>query len=146
MEEPVAKDDTRMSLIGKKWVLVVNDEIDMRTDTRRVLDNAGYGAYFAGSCDDAVECYKTAREYGYPFAAVILDAAAVDGAAGRDTVRRLLDLDPNVKAIIAGSDRECPVIKNFREHGFQGVLAKPFTGEELVHILDGERYDVRGAA
>jgi two-component system cell cycle sensor histidine kinase/response regulator CckA len=145
MEALMAKDSTRMSPSGKQWVLVVDDET-MKSDTRRMFEDAGYGVYFAGSCDDAVECYKTAREYGYPFAAVIMDAAAVDGASGRDAVRRLLDLDPNVKAILAGGDREGPLMANFREYGFKMALTKPFTGEELAHILGNGRYGALGAA
>ena len=61
------KDEKKMSPGSKKWILVMDEDAAMRTETRRMLEKSGYSVYSAGSIEDAVECYKVARVCGYPF-------------------------------------------------------------------------------
>jgi two-component system cell cycle sensor histidine kinase/response regulator CckA len=127
----MVKDKKKILLSGKQWVLVMGEEADVTTDTCRLLENSGYRVYLTGSGDDAAECYSVAREYGYPFTAVIMDTSVAGSGSGRDAMKRLLDIDPDVRAIIVSGEREHPAVENFRAYGFRGALTKPFTGEGL---------------
>lgn len=40
------------------------------------------------------------------------------------------------EAIVSTGYSEDPVMATFREHGFSGVLAKPFKFEQLAHLLE----------
>lgn len=120
---------------SKKWILVMDEDAAMRTETRRMLEKSGYSVYSAGSIEDAVECYKVARVCGYPFAAVLLDSCVINAAGGGDAVKRLRNIDPDASVIVAGGDGELPATAHFKGGGFQGVLSKPFTSEELERTL-----------
>jgi DNA-binding NarL/FixJ family response regulator len=50
---------------------------------------------------------------------------------GEATIRELLKLDPGVKAIISSGYIDDPVMANYSEYGFSGMVAKPYTLEEL---------------
>ncbi len=114
----------------------MHDESGGKADTRLMLEESGYRVYLVGSCDDAAECYSVAQDSGYPFSAVILDASVRDGTDERDAIKRLLDIDPDVKAIVVGDGKD-PIVTNFKEYGFRGALAKPYSREELARTLSG---------
>lgn len=120
---------------GKQWVLVMEDEAAKRSETRRMLENSGYGVYLAGCSDDAATCYTVARECGYPFAAVIMNASSTGCTSGRAAIKKLFDVDPDVRMIAVGDDGMGTIAENLREHGFREVLTRPFTGEDLERVL-----------
>jgi DNA-binding NtrC family response regulator len=135
------KDEKKMSSGGKKWILVMDENAAARTETRRMLEKSGYSVYSAGSIEDAVECYKVARVCGYPFAAVIMDSCVINATGGGDAVKRLRDIDPDASVIVAGGEGERPATEHFKEGGFQGMLNKPFTSEELERTMHRVLYD-----
>ena len=105
------------------------------SSARRTLEQAGYRVYLAGSGEEAVECYKTARDCGYPFDAVVIPVSCVETAGGNDVIKRLYALDPDVRVITVGGDQNRRVAENSIALGFKVALAKPFTGEELDRLL-----------
>ena len=66
---------------------------------------------------------------------VILDLTNKFGMGGVETIKRLLEMDPDVRAIVVTGYSNNPIISNFREHGFRGALPKPFTLDELNTAL-----------
>lgn len=50
---------------------------------------------------------------------------------GEKTIELLLDIDPNVKAIVSSGYSDNPVMANYQEYGFCGVITKPYLIEEL---------------
>ncbi len=131
---------------GKKWILVMDEDAYMRTEIRRMLEKSGYSVYSAGSIEDAIGCYKVARVCGYPFAAVIMDSCVINAAGGSDAVKRLRSIDPDASVIVSGREGEHPAAEYFKEGGFQGVLTKPFTSEELERTLHTALYNGMGNA
>lgn len=123
-----------------KSVLVMDDEPVLRSVFRLMVEACGYKAQVAKDGYEAVEFYRKARECGFPFDAVILDLNNVNGKGGRETIRELRGIDPDVKAIVMSGNVDNPVLTNFREFGFRCALAKPFMLEELKlaiqHVTD----------
>lgn len=62
---------------------------------------------------------------------MILDLTTVNGLGGIETIRRLREIDPGVRAIVCSGYSNDPVMANFREYGFSGVLPKPFSLQDL---------------
>jgi DNA-binding NarL/FixJ family response regulator len=62
---------------------------------------------------------------------VILDLTIAGGMGGIETVRELLKIDPAVKAIVSSGYTEKSVMAEYSEYGFSGMVAKPYTLEEL---------------
>ena len=54
------------------------------------------------------------------------------GMNGEETIRALRDLDPKVRAIVASGYLQNPVLTNYRDHGFCGMVTKPYSISELL--------------
>ena len=61
---------------------------------------------------------------------------------GYEAVQKLRQMDPAVRAIVSSGYSNDPLMTNFREHGFSGVIAKPYQMAELGKVLQ----EVIGAA
>jgi two-component system cell cycle sensor histidine kinase/response regulator CckA len=116
---------------GRGPVLVMDDEKMIREVTQALLEELGYTVECAENGSETVELYLKRREQGVPFAAVILDLTVPGEVGGRETIKNLLEIDPEVKAIACSGYTSGPALANYREYGFSGVLCKPFRLEEL---------------
>ena len=47
----------------------------------------------------------------------------------------LLELDPDVTAVVSSGYGTDPVMSEWIEHGFSGVLAKPYKLDEVSRVL-----------
>jgi len=65
---------------------------------------------------------------------VILDLTIPGGMGGQETVRQLINIDTDIKALFR-SYANNPVMADFEQHGFKGVIAKPYTIEKLGVVL-----------
>jgi signal transduction histidine kinase/CheY-like chemotaxis protein len=116
-------------------VLVMDDEEMVRDVSNALLTHIGYEAEVAVDGVEAIEMYRKAMESEKPFDMVILDLTNKFGMGGAETIVRLLEIDPDVKAIVATGYSNDPIISKFREHGFRGALSKPFTLDQLRTAL-----------
>jgi len=57
------------------------------------------------------------------------------GLGGAETIERLLEIDPDVRAIVTTGYSSDPIINKFRDHGFRFALPKPFTLGQLKTAL-----------
>lgn len=121
---------------GKK-ILIIDDEEMLRNVTRSMLDSLGYEVETACNGEEAFALYTTAKEAGRPFGAVIMDLTIKGGMGGRETIKRLRELDPDIKAIVASGSANDPVMANFRKHGFLAALHKPYQLQDLKKSLEG---------
>jgi PAS domain S-box-containing protein len=122
--------------IGKRRVLVMDDEEMVREVALEFLGYLGYEGEAVGSGEEAVAAYRSAREAGRPYSAVIMDLTIPGGMGGRDAVLRLRDLDPGVRAIVSSGYSNDPVMADPGKFGFRGVIAKPYRIRELGEVID----------
>lgn len=114
----------------------MEDEEVLRSVTRRALEKKGYIVRVTENGEEAIEGYRRAKEAGCPFDAVIVDLNVPNGKGGKETIKGLLQLDPDAKVIISSGDIFDPALTNYRDYGFIGKLIKPFTREELFGELN----------
>ena len=74
--------------------------------------------------------------WGRPFDVVLLDLTIRGGTGGREAIRRLKEIDPEVCAIVSSGYSDDPVVAEYRQHGFAGVLEKPY---QLTQLGDAIR-------
>jgi PAS domain S-box-containing protein len=124
------------SIHGKGKVLVMDDEEIIRDVAGQMLSFLGYEAEFAKDGTEAVELYESTRKSGTPFDAVIMDLTIPGGMGGRDAIKELMNIDPQVKAIASSGYFTDPIMSDFREFGFKNVIAKPYKLKELGEVLN----------
>ncbi len=129
-------------------ILVMDDEAAIRELTAQLLGTMGYEVTAVADGAAAIRLYERALRQGEGFEAVILDATVRGGLGGLETIARLHQLDPLVKAIICSGYSDAAAISEFLSYGFRGALPKPFTRRELSDALDktiGKRTTGKGA-
>ena len=113
----------------------MDDEEIVRAVAEAILTELGYEVAFAGDGIATIEAYKLAKESGNPFDAVILDLTIPGGMGGKDTIKKLLEVDPAVKAIVSSGYSNDPIMSEFTQYGFKAVMAKPYRVAELSRIM-----------
>ncbi len=118
-----------------KRILVMDDEESLRILAQKMLERLGYEVETVKDGVEAIETYKKHMDSGEPFDGVILDLTIKGGMGGEQTIRELMKIDPNVKAIVCSGYFNDPVMANYEEHGFRGAMAKPYQKADLESVL-----------
>jgi CheY-like chemotaxis protein len=135
-EQVQVKDDKQESLVmGKGRILIMDDEVQIRYTTGQLLRNIGYDVEVCREGQEAIRLYRSAKEEERSFDAVILDLTIPGGLGGEVVVKRLLEIDPDVKAIVSSGYSNDPILSNSKGYGFCGCLSKPFEIKELNKVL-----------
>ncbi|MCP4570985.1 MAG: response regulator [bacterium] len=134
-------------LPGVGRILVVDDEEMVRDLAARVLERLGYEALTAATGAEAVAGFVDAQEANTPIDVVILDLTLPGDEDGVRILRRLQEIDPEIRAVVSSGYSSDPVMVNYREHGFVGYLPKPYCAEDMGKVLAAllERRDAGGA-
>ncbi|MCC5789099.1 MAG: response regulator [Opitutales bacterium] len=133
LSEPSSTPSGRIN--GKTRILVMDDEPSVREVLLMMLESLDYEATAVSHGEAAIEEWKTAMTQANPFALAILDLTIAGGLGGKETIHELRKLDPDIRAIVASGYSNDPVMANAEAHGFQKVLPKPFSLEDLRKAL-----------
>ncbi|MEW6325845.1 MAG: response regulator, partial [Nitrospirota bacterium] len=133
--EAPAKDDAEILVSGRGRILFMDDEAPIRECAAEMMRHLGYAVVCAQDGQEAVDDFRKAWDAKEPFDAVILDLTVRAGMGGREAVRRLREIDPQVKAIVSSGYSNDPVLADFHRHGFARHITKPYTAENLSRIL-----------
>ena len=120
----------------KGRILVMDDEELMRNISRELITALGHNVDLADHGEAAVEKYRTASEAGNAFDIVILDLTVRGGLGGKETLERLLAIDPGVRAIVSSGYSDDAVVSDYNKYGFKARLTKPYNIEELRDTLN----------
>ncbi len=120
---------------GSGRILVMDDEIMVRSSIEKLLTRLGYSVILAENGEEAIELYRESLENNDKFDVVIIDLTIADGMGGLETVSELKGLDAEIKAIVASGYEDAPEVRNFADHGFANVLKKPFEPWEVSQKL-----------
>jgi two-component system cell cycle sensor histidine kinase/response regulator CckA len=120
---------------GTGRILVVDDEPMIRALLRELLEHLGYEVETAAEGGEAVRLFEAAAQAGRGFDLLILDLTIRGGIGGRETIARIRARHPEARAIVSSGYSNDPVMARHREHGFAGVLSKPYTLEDLSSLL-----------
>ncbi|MGE5443313.1 MAG: response regulator, partial [Ignavibacteriales bacterium] len=113
----------------------MDDEEMVREFTEKVLGHLGYETEFARDGAETIELYVRGKEDNKPFDVVIMDLTIPGGMGGRETIKRLMEIDSEVKAIVSSGYSNDPVMSEYKDYGFRKVITKPYKIEELSKIL-----------
>ena len=113
----------------------MDDEEFIRGLANQMLSKIGYEVSVANDGNQAIEMYRQAQKLGESFDTVIMDLTVPGGMGGKEAIQQLKKLDPNVKALVSSGYSNDPIMSNFRDYGFQGVVKKPYRIQDMSDAL-----------
>ncbi len=116
-------------------ILVLEDEVVVQRILKAMLLRLNQNPIVFTKGEKLIEKYKKMLKSNAPADLVILDLTIPGGMGGKKVIKQLIKINPHVKAIVSSGYSTDPILSNPEEHGFQGVLKKPYTIEELKSIL-----------
>lgn len=116
-------------------VLIMDDERLIRKQAGLLLRNRGFTVFLAEHGAEALEIHRRERDRGLPLDVMFLDLTVPGGMGGQETVARIRKVDPNVKTVVCSGYSMNPIMSDCKAYGFDEVLQKPFTLDELVKTL-----------
>ncbi len=132
---PPARPSEAASFMGNGRILLMEDDRDVAFIAERILRQLGFTVEWSANGKEAVDRYRSAMAAGKPFTAVIMDLTIPGGMGGQEAIRQLLKVDPQVKAFVSSGYSQDPVMAEYKRHGFVGVIAKPYSFEEMRQEL-----------
>jgi len=117
--------------MGSGKILIMDDDEIVRQVGVQMLTLLGYDAIESCDGDEALQKYQEALQSGSSFDVVILDLTIPGKMGGKETITKLLEIDPTVKAIVSSGYSNDPIMAEFQKYGFSGVVPKPYSLEKL---------------
>lgn len=121
---------------GLYKILIMDDQELILESSSELLTILGYEAEVAKNGEDAVELFKNAYYDEEPFDLVILDLTVPGGMGGVKTLAAMKEICSDFKAIVSSGYSNDPIMSDYKNYGFNGVLIKPFKLEVLQDTLD----------
>jgi CheY-like chemotaxis protein len=120
---------------GSGKVLVMDDDLIVRTVVETLLKKAGYTPVGVSNGTQTLTIYTEALSQKEPFLVTIMDLTIPGGMGGKETVKKLREIDPLAKVIAFSGYSNDPIFTDFKEYGFDGVISKPFSIEEFLRTI-----------
>lgn len=137
MADEENRENEQLQLHGSGRILVMDDDTMIHDLLNSLLTAFGYTVDFAHDGDQALTMYDSAEAEHRPFSLVIMDLTIPGRMGGRETIKLLKEKYPSAKAIVSSGYSNDPVMTQFSDYGFSGILPKPFTVEDLLKAVKG---------
>ena len=107
-------------------IMIVDDIEEQRVIASAVLKRLGYHVVTMGSGEEAVEYIKDV-----PVDLVVLDMIMDPGIDGLETYKRMIEIEPDIKSIIASGYAESDEVRQAQKLGAGKYIRKPYTLHKL---------------
>jgi len=112
-------------------IMIMDDDDHIRTMAAKMLALFGYQVVQARDGNEALALYQQNRQDGTPVDLVIMDLTIPGGMGGKEAIAKLLELDPQARAIVSSGYVNDDVVAHYRDYGFVGMISKPFLVQDL---------------
>lgn len=119
-----------------KRILLMDDDANVRHFVGNMMKVMGYEVLLAKDGADALHMFQKEMDEGRSIDLVIMDLVVPSGKGGAETVMSLRHIYPDVKAVAASGFIHESVMEDPRPHGFDGVIAKPFSAKRLQEVIN----------
>jgi two-component system, cell cycle sensor histidine kinase and response regulator CckA len=133
-KEDNMKDGSAKTTIQKLDILVMDDEEEIRELLTNILLKSGHTVSAACNGEETLALYKEKINKGEHFDLVFMDLTIRGGMGGKETIKKLREIDGNAKVIVSSGYAESS-ISNYNDDGFDGMLKKPYTKNDLNEAI-----------
>jgi two-component system, cell cycle sensor histidine kinase and response regulator CckA len=142
MKQPFQQNNDRLPGVPGMYtkppyvILLMDDEESILDSYGKLLLMKGFDVYTACNGEQAVDTYKQALSSDRRVDVAIIDLTIPEGMGGIETVARIKEIDPDLRAIATtGHFQEC-LTDEYKKNGFVGILPKPYLLKELLEAID----------
>lgn len=132
-QEPKVPQTNSFSNSGR--VLVMDDDPIIQQTVPKILEKLGYDVDTAADGQETIQKYQQSMEVGKKYDVVLMDLTIPGGMGGKDTIKLLRNIDPTIFAVVSSGYSNDPVMAKYQDYGFNAILKKPYTIEELKHLM-----------
>jgi CheY-like chemotaxis protein len=116
---------------GTETILFVEDEEALLESVGNFLESKGYKVYTAKDGNDAVRLYaEHAKEID-----LVLTDIGLPGITGKDVFKKIKDINPDVKVILASGFFELDLKAELMKAGANGIIQKPYVPDDILRII-----------
>jgi CheY-like chemotaxis protein len=120
---------------GAGYVIVMDDEEPVRKVCSEILTHLGYEVEIVADGASLVALYGERLAQGRRPHAVIVDLTIPGGMDGREAAQRILAIDHAARLLVSSGYCTDPVVSNYENYGFVGVVPKPYDIPEIAAVL-----------
>lgn len=131
----IAEEGEEKSAAGRGRILVMDDDDIIRDLAGELLTMLGYEVDFARNGSEALSLYERALREMRPVDVVVMDLTIPGGMGGKEAMQKLLEIDPDAKAIVSSGYSNDPVMGDYEKYGFVGALPKPYNIADMGKML-----------
>ncbi|MGY8641234.1 MAG: response regulator [Verrucomicrobiales bacterium] len=121
--------------VDAQKILIVDDEPPMQLLAASIIERLGHTPVTVASGEEAVEMFQKHARGLSPFSVVVMDLALPGGMSGLEATITIKQMCPDAKVIVSSGYLEQNTRGAALEHGFVGILPKPYTAERLASEL-----------
>lgn len=114
-----------------KYILLVEDEEQIRILVQDMLESAGYKVILSSNAEEGIEIYKGQKDV---IDLILLDYFLPDGS-GLDVLRKIKEIDSSTKILITSGFELHDDIETAIEEGAVGFISKPFNREQIINMI-----------
>ena len=130
---PVSEDVTALR---KGRILLMDDEDIVKDIAGIMIRSLGHEVEMAEDGAETIAKFRESMKTDRQFDIVILDLTIRGGMGGEETIKELLQIDPDLKAIVSSGYTESSAISEYMTIGFKACLTKPYDIDSLNATLN----------
>ncbi len=120
---------------GTGRILLMDDDPRICELTGAMIASLDYTHDIARNGEEALQLYRRYLAVQRPYDAVLLDLTIIGGMGGEECFKRLLELDPGVRAIVTSGYDDDEMVRRYLDLGFVGYITKPYRVGDLGKVL-----------
>ena len=117
-------------------ILVLEDDVNVIRVLQNNISRVGYSMDFASTCEEVKRLLYDSVHNHSPYKIIILDSSIPSDSHLCESTNMLKEIDKDVKIVISSDIGVHPIIKNYKQYGYDAFLPKPYHVRDIRNLLE----------